>query len=227
MQYVRDSDEGLARAAIRAVGQIALKARRAVPRGPASGLRGPARAARGRSRGRRRLGRAGLALGRTLPRPPNHSNTPQPAHPSTPAPAHPPTPAPHKQVPDVDGILDRLLLFLGYEKDYVTAETLVQVRRRRSREAGLQGVLGTEPGRSQAIMLQARHRQPLRPATPTPSLRQMTDVLRRYPDAAEACVESIAAIPQDVRRLVAGWRSVGGVEARGHPQGRTLTTSQR
>jgi hypothetical protein len=30
-------------------------------------------------------------------------------------------------VPDVNGILDRLLLFLGYEKDYVTAETLVQV----------------------------------------------------------------------------------------------------
>lgn len=27
----------------------------------------------------------------------------------------------------------------------------------------------------------------------------MTDVLRRYPDAAEACVESIAAIPQEVR----------------------------
>ena len=36
------------------------------------------------------------------------------------------------QVPDVNGILDRLLLFLGYEKDYVTAETLVQVRRRRA-----------------------------------------------------------------------------------------------
>ena len=32
------------------------------------------------------------------------------------------------QVPDVDGILDRLLLFLGYDKDYVTAETLIQVR---------------------------------------------------------------------------------------------------
>lgn len=78
-QYVKDSDEDLARAAIRAVGQIALK------------------------------------------------------------------------VPDVNGILDRLLLFLGYEKDYVTAETLVQ----------------------------------------------MTDVLRRYPDAAEACVESIASIPQE------------------------------
>lgn len=31
------------------------------------------------------------------------------------------------QVPDVNGILDRLLLFLGYEKDYVTAETLIQV----------------------------------------------------------------------------------------------------
>ena len=27
----------------------------------------------------------------------------------------------------------------------------------------------------------------------------MTDVLRRYPDAAEACVETIAAIPEDVR----------------------------
>ncbi|KAL4434249.1 hypothetical protein ABPG75_000690 [Micractinium tetrahymenae] len=78
-QYVKDIDEDLARAAIRAVGQIALK------------------------------------------------------------------------VPDVNGILDRLLLFLGYEKDYVTAETLIQ----------------------------------------------MTDVLRRYPDAAEACVESIAAIPQE------------------------------
>jgi hypothetical protein len=33
------------------------------------------------------------------------------------------------QVPDVTGIIDRLLLFLGYEKDYVTAETLVQVGR--------------------------------------------------------------------------------------------------
>lgn len=32
-------------------------------------------------------------------------------------------------MPDVDGILDRLLLFLGYEKDYVTAETLIQVGR--------------------------------------------------------------------------------------------------
>jgi hypothetical protein len=31
------------------------------------------------------------------------------------------------QVPDVNGIIDRLLLFLGYEKDFVTAETLVQV----------------------------------------------------------------------------------------------------
>ncbi|EFN57601.1 hypothetical protein CHLNCDRAFT_30507, partial [Chlorella variabilis] len=78
-QYVKDSDEDLARAAIRSVGQIALK------------------------------------------------------------------------VPDVNGILDRLLLFLGYEKDYVTAETLVQ----------------------------------------------MTDVLRRYPDAAAACVESVAAIPEE------------------------------
>ncbi|KAI3438927.1 hypothetical protein D9Q98_001341 [Chlorella vulgaris] len=78
-QYVKDSDEDLARAAIRAVGQIALK------------------------------------------------------------------------VPDVNGIIDRLLLFLGYEKDFVTAETLVQ----------------------------------------------MTDVLRRYPDAAAACVDSVAAIPEE------------------------------
>jgi hypothetical protein len=31
------------------------------------------------------------------------------------------------QVPDVNGILDRLLLFLGYEKDFVTAESLIQV----------------------------------------------------------------------------------------------------
>ena len=30
------------------------------------------------------------------------------------------------QVPDVNGILDRLLLFLGYEKDFVTAESLIQ-----------------------------------------------------------------------------------------------------
>jgi hypothetical protein len=28
-------------------------------------------------------------------------------------------------------------------------------------------------------------------------LAQMTDVLRRYPDAAEACVEAVAAIPED------------------------------
>ena len=28
---------------------------------------------------------------------------------------------------------------------------------------------------------------------------QMTDVLRRYPDAAEACVETVAAIPEEVR----------------------------
>lgn len=28
---------------------------------------------------------------------------------------------------------------------------------------------------------------------------QMTDVLRRYPDAAAACVESVAAIPEEVR----------------------------
>ncbi len=28
---------------------------------------------------------------------------------------------------------------------------------------------------------------------------QMTDVLRRYPDAAEACVEAVAAIPEEVR----------------------------
>jgi len=55
LQYVKDIDEDLARAAIRAVGQVALK------------------------------------------------------------------------VPEVNGILDRLLLFLGYEKDYVTAETLIQV----------------------------------------------------------------------------------------------------
>ncbi|GAB4816706.1 hypothetical protein N2152v2_003752 [Parachlorella kessleri] len=75
-QYVKDVDEDLARDAIRAVGQIALK------------------------------------------------------------------------VPDVEGILDRLLLFLGYEKDYVTAETLIQ----------------------------------------------MTNVLRRYPDAADACVDSVAAL---------------------------------
>lgn len=32
------------------------------------------------------------------------------------------------QVPDVNGILDRLLLFLGYEKDFVTAESLIQAR---------------------------------------------------------------------------------------------------
>jgi hypothetical protein len=55
-------------------------------------------------------------------------------------------------VPNVEGILDRLLLFLGYEKDYVTAETLIQ----------------------------------------------MTNVLRRYPDAAEACVDSVAAIDPEV-----------------------------
>ncbi len=52
----------------------------------------------------------------------------------------------------MEGILDRLLLFLGYEKDYVTAETLIQ----------------------------------------------MTNVLRRYPDAAEACVDSVAAIDPEV-----------------------------
>ncbi|KFM26556.1 Beta-adaptin-like protein A [Auxenochlorella protothecoides] len=52
------------------------------------------------------------------------------------------------KVPEVNGILDRLLLFLGYEKDYVTAETLVQ----------------------------------------------MAVVLRRYPDAAEACVDSIVEV---------------------------------
>ena len=34
-----------------------------------------------------------------------------------------------------------------------------------------------------------------------PACPQMTDVLRRYPDAAEACVETIAAIPEDVRAL--------------------------
>lgn len=56
------------------------------------------------------------------------------------------------QVPDVDGILDRLLLFLGYDKPWITAETLIQ----------------------------------------------MTHVLRRYPDAAEACVESISAIDPEV-----------------------------
>jgi len=29
------------------------------------------------------------------------------------------------QVPDVNGILDRLLLFLGYEKSFVAAESLI------------------------------------------------------------------------------------------------------
>lgn len=33
-------------------------------------------------------------------------------------------------------------------------------------------------------------------ASPLPL--QMTDVLRRYPDAAEACVEAVAAIPEEV-----------------------------
>lgn len=55
-------------------------------------------------------------------------------------------------MPEVNGILDRLLLFLGYEKDYVTAETLVQ----------------------------------------------MAVVLRRYPDAAEACVDSIVEVNPEV-----------------------------
>jgi len=39
-------------------------------------------------------------------------------------------------------------------------------------------------------------------ATCTPDAHpavQMTDVLRRYPDAAEACVEAVAAIPEEVR----------------------------
>lgn len=39
---------------------------------------------------------------------------------------------------------------------------------------------------------------------PYPTRPQMTDVLRRYPDAAEACVESIAAIPEDVSRRRGG-----------------------
>jgi len=39
--------------------------------------------------------------------------------------------------------------------------------------------------------------------TPDPhSNTQMTDVLRRYPDAAEACVEAVAAIPEEVRAAV-------------------------
>ena len=53
----------------------------------------------------------------------------------------------------MNGILDRLLMFLGMERGHVTAEVLVQ----------------------------------------------MTHVLRRYPDAAEACVDAVAAIPQEVR----------------------------
>lgn len=49
------------------------------------------------------------------------------------------------QVPDVNGILDRLLFFLGYEKDYVTAETLVQVGGRRV-STQRRGHLSQQPG---------------------------------------------------------------------------------
>ena len=77
-QYIRDSDEALARCAIRAVAAVALK------------------------------------------------------------------------VPEVDGILDRLLLFLGYGKDYVTAETLIQLalvlrRYRAAADACLDAVMDIDP----------------------------------------------------------------------------------
>jgi hypothetical protein len=123
------------------------------------------------------------------------------------------------QVPDVNGILDRLLLFLGYEKDYVTAETLVQVRRHCELAQQLTmftgmcaPVLGcgwvgmcsllcglvmdygpAPPGPPHTKPNPCPH-----PACLPARCLQMTDVLRRYPDAAEACVETIAAIPEDV-----------------------------
>lgn len=57
------------------------------------------------------------------------------------------------QVPDVNGILDRLLLFLGYEKDYVTAETLIQVGRsaRSVPERAGGGLCGCAAGAGRAL----------------------------------------------------------------------------
>ena len=135
-------------------------------------------------------------------------------------PARPPPArlAPSLQVPDVTGILDRLLLFLAYDKDYVTSETLVQVGGRHCGVGGVDRFMCVCVGGAAMCVWRKSYvtsegwgggllrvslplpsccpHFPLHPALPHPPV-QMTDVLRRYPDAAEACVESIAAIPQE------------------------------
>ena len=121
LQYVKDSDEDLARAAIRAVGQIALKASSSVEADSPVWQPQWSRLA---------IVPAQIQLPALQP-----SRLPGKFLPALSAACpllYDPCHLLFAQVPDVNGILDRLLLFLGYEKDYVTAETLVQVRRRRA-----------------------------------------------------------------------------------------------
>ena len=122
-------------------------------------------------------------------------------------------------MPEVHGILDRLLLFLAYEgRPHVTAEALVamtDVLRRRAAFLSfyLRGVLGRRGGDTGAVL-------PPQPAGPSAAgapgrsdgsvrCRCGMPVPRpppaarccRYPDAAEACVDAVAAISPEARTL--------------------------
>ena len=83
------------------------------------------------------------------------------------------------QVQDVPGLMERLLGFLDIGKDFVTAETIVQVR----------------------AELYVLFRMLERDSWTMPTLPvalQVKDLARKYPDIAEVCVGSVSNISLEV-----------------------------
>lgn len=83
------------------------------------------------------------------------------------------------QVQDVPGLVERLLGFLDIGKDFVTAETIVQVR-----------------GELHVLFRMMCERVMVEPTLPV--ALQVKDLARKYPDIAEVCVGSVSNISLEV-----------------------------
>ncbi len=125
------------------------------------------------------------------------------------------------QVQDVEGVVERLLGFLDTGKPFVTAEAVIQARPR-SRDASCPcSVLYSTVSAAQSLCQAGSSRAPAAPWHPcrspsavcpsAPRLRpaQVRDLMRRFPDAAEACVASVSGISPQARGPPAslGWHA--------------------